>query len=113
MKPVLCSYCKQPAELIEYPYGLKWSCEPCEAYVGCHEGTSKPLGTLADKELRKWRIKAHKALDKKWRNRRQRKRIYKKLAKHLELSKRDCHIGLFDVETCKKVIGVCSWYLTN
>jgi len=31
---------------------MTWLCKPCDAYVGCHNNTERPLGTLANKELR-------------------------------------------------------------
>ena len=69
MIKVLCDYCKNSANLvggkIVYPhrkdlYSKKfWHCKGCEAYVGAHKGspTYKPLGRLANKELRKRHIK--------------------------------------------------------
>jgi hypothetical protein len=34
--------------------------------VGCHKGTTKPLGRLADAELREWKKRAHAAFDPVW-----------------------------------------------
>jgi len=57
-----CDYCQQQAKLVTgdiiYPhrpdlYSKKiWHCEPCRAWVGTHKGTVKPLGRLANAELR-------------------------------------------------------------
>lgn len=74
---VICSYCNKPAELVTgkeiYPhrpdlYPKKfWRCRPCTAYVGCHkpnagygDGT-RPLGRLANAELRAAKSAAHAA----------------------------------------------------
>lgn len=69
---VLCPYCQQPAVLLRwqepgYPYpadwGPAWKCEPCDAFIRCCQGTTRPLGTLADADTRHWRSLAHRALD--------------------------------------------------
>jgi len=77
--PVTWPYCRAAALLVSgavlYPHRedlaeLKfWQCEPCKAYVGCHRAGvghgdgSKPLGTLANEELRRARNRAHAAFD--------------------------------------------------
>ena len=43
-------------------------CVPGYAYVGCHKDTIKPLGRLADKELRYWKKEAHAAFDHLWKS---------------------------------------------
>jgi len=58
---IICNYCGNNAEMVSgdaiYPhrpdlYHRKfYRCQPCGAYVGCHEGTDKPLGRLANAEL--------------------------------------------------------------
>lgn len=89
-------------------------CEPCDAWVGCHKGTKRPLGRLANRELRYWKKQAHKYFDAKWikfpkGKSRQRKRseAYAWLAVQLNIKPKDCHIGMFDVDTCKKVVEAC------
>lgn len=67
---VTCPYCILKAELVRgykiYPRipGLhnKWyySCPNCDAYVGCHPKTKRPLGTPANAELRTLRSEVHK-----------------------------------------------------
>lgn len=59
---MICDYCNKDAELVGgdiiYPhrpdlYELKfYYCAVCEAWCGCHRGTTKPLGRLANAELR-------------------------------------------------------------
>jgi hypothetical protein len=61
---------------------------------------------MADAELRAWKIKAHAALDPLWRG--NRSAGYRWLARRLGIAAAECHIGLFDVETCQRVIEVCS-----
>ena len=74
--PIKCPYCEKVPELVTgdkvYPHRKDlyskwfWRCEPCNAYVGCHPGTKNPLGTLANQELRAWRLQAHHAFDPIW-----------------------------------------------
>ena len=72
---VACPYCQRPAQLLRwqeagYPYpadwGPAWKCEPCDAFIRCYQGTTRPLGTLADAPTRHWRHLAHRALDPLW-----------------------------------------------
>lgn len=109
---ILCPYCDRQAELIDSveiygrSYGNAWICRDCDAYVGCHNGTSKALGRLADKELREWKKKAHAVFDPLWKSRRfTRSGAYAWLAKELNMSRDDCHIGMMGIEQCKKVIN--------
>lgn len=114
----VCPYCRQPAKLvfgdIIYPRRhdlhekLFYQCVPCDAYVGCHPGTSQPLGRLANDELRRAKIAAHAAFDPLWRNgKMKRSDAYVLLAKKLNMSTNECHIGMFDVPDCKRVIDAC------
>lgn len=115
---VLCHYCMAPAELVGgdviYPHRadlankLFYRCEPCGAYVGCHDGTDKPLGRLADAELRAAKSAAHRAFDPLWRSKQmKRSEAYKWLAEQLGIEGKDCHIGMFDVETCWRAVRAC------
>lgn len=130
MIPV-CPYCEQPAMLVtgKVVYSHRpdladlmfWLCAPCDAYVGCHKKGSYvwennvkivsdgtlPLGRLADKELRKWKSATHTVFDAMWKQRGWRRvEGYRWLARQLKLNMSQCHIGLFDIETCKKAIEV-------
>lgn len=115
-----CPYCGQQARLVTgniiYPHRPDlsdknfWHCAPCDAYVGCHHGTTVPLGRLADAKLRKAKMDAHAVFDTLWRhapkNQRStaRKRAYAWLARELGLPPEDTHIGMMDVDTCMRVI---------
>lgn len=118
MSELLCPYCGAPAKLVGgdtiYPhrddlYSKKfWHCASCKAYVGCHPGTVKPLGRLADAELRKAKMAAHGAFDPIWREGSMTRRdAYAWLAKALNLTPDDCHMGMFDQDMCQKVVDVC------
>ena len=110
---VTCPYCLKPAVLEDSAvvyhgrsYGMIWRCAPCDAYVGTHKGSTdhKPLGRLADALLRKWKIKAHAALDPLWLGGAMtRRRAYERAADLMGL--REVHIGDFDVEQCQRLIA--------
>lgn len=116
LQAVICSYCQQPAQLVGgdviYPhrpdlYALRfYQCEPCDAWVGCHRETAKPLGRLANAELRQAKQDAHAAFDPLWQSgRMKRKDAYSWLASRLGIE--TAHIGEFDVETCRRVVEIC------
>lgn len=113
--PVMCPYCKQPAILVTgkeiYPHRadlmhLKfYSCVFCDAYVGCHRnGTGdKPLGTLANRRLRKERKLTHAEVDVHWHSGNlSRTEVYKRLAEYMGLTKEETHIAMFTLEQCQK-----------
>lgn len=115
---MLCPYCHSGASLKDNAviygksYGLAWICNKypeCDSYVGCHPGTDIPLGRMANKELRKAKMAAHKAFDALWKSKigTTRKRAYAWLAGQLKIHEKSCHIGNFDVALCEKVIEVC------
>lgn len=128
-----CPYCGRLSKLVDSEiiygtsYGLVYDCRPCDAYVGVHKGTTKPLGRLADKELREWKKRAHAAFDPFWQGplesekeekgrldsgakRRHRGYAYWCLSTHMNIPKEQCHIGMFSVEQCREVVRICaSW----
>jgi len=72
-----CPYCHQNAKWCENKekYGRNYGrsymcyyCQPCDAYVGCHENSRKALGTMANKELRELRKKCHALFDPLWKS---------------------------------------------
>ena len=92
-------------ELANVPF---WRCVPCGARVGCHPGTTDPLGTLADLDLRRARTKAHAAFDPIWKSGRMKRRdAYSWLATRLGIPWDACHIGGFDEATCRNVVAIC------
>lgn len=61
--------------------------------------------TPADKRTREKRIEAHDAFDRTWKSgARKRTDAYKALAAFMGLAPNNCHIGMFDIEQCEKVI---------
>lgn len=101
-------------------YGPWYACERwpgCPGAIGAHPDGS-PLGTPADTRTRKARTAAHEVFDALWkpgsqRNakiRRRRKRAYAALGEFMELSKDECHIGMFDANQCARVIEFANAY---
>jgi hypothetical protein len=83
----------------------------CDAYVGCETGTDIPLGTLANEELRKYRMEAHKAFDWMWTSGRvTRTKAYGIMQKVMELTEETAHIGMMDIEQCQQVIEIFGEY---
>ena len=81
-----------------------WLCSKCWAYAGVHPRTLQPLGS------------AHAAFDPLWRRRMRisnltqnvaRGRGYKWLAAQLGIDRKDCHIGMMDAATARRVVQIC------
>lgn len=124
MPALTCQYCGQPAGY--YPssapfyqgrdYGPLWACVADDAQVGCHPDGS-PLGTLANKQLRRVRIAVKEVFNPLWEDidaaypgipvRRghvrqvMRTRAYQWLAEQMKLPASECHIAMFDEVRCR------------
>lgn len=138
---VTCDYCGGTATLMlssaklyrGRDFGPVWFCG-CEAsgggaWVGTHINSPihKPLGRLANADLRKAKQAAHAAFDPLWKARQMRdKREGKKgsknhargdgyywLSQQLGIRFEDCHIGMFDVAMCQRVVQVCTPFLPD
>lgn len=132
IKTVVCPYCSCKAPLVSglevYPHRRDlwpkrfYLCKPCDAWVGCHppstaEGGGQgdgtvPMGRLANAELRLAKQAAHAAFDPLWTGAKTgrgkaRRAAYKLLAERLGIHVNDCHIGMFDVAQCARVVEVC------
>ena len=112
---VICPYCARQAKPVngaaiyqnrpDLHKLIFWQCKPCDAYVGCHRGTMKPLGRLADKTLRLAKQRAHAAFDPLWKSRHMtRSAAYEWLAGVMELPVSQTHIGMFDNAQCRKAV---------
>lgn len=123
MNPI-CPYCNAVSELVLgrriYPHIPKihdkkyYLCAPCKAWVGCHPDSDTPLGTLADAYLRAARSEAHKAFDTIWRQSvMSRTQAYAWLSKEMNVPPAKCHIGMFDMDQCRRVVALCSSAFLN
>lgn len=85
----------------------------CDSYVGCHKD-GRPLGRLADGKLRQAKKECHQWFDKMWMpiahidgvKRFTRKEAYAWLSDKMELHPSNTHIGMFDLEQCKKATSL-------
>ena len=114
---VICQYCKKTAKFVDSKiiygksYGMIYLCKECNAYVGVHKGTNRPLGILANAELREWKKKAHASFDPLWKTKLMtRREAYEWLAKQMGKSLEKCHIGMFDVSECEQFVALVTQY---
>ena len=124
-KIVKCPYCGahaafRPASVVHgkraQPDEKLWVCSrfpKCDAYVGVHQHSNEPLGTLADKALRRKRMAAHRVFNQLTRIGMSRKQSYKWLQAKFALNEDQAHIGKFSIYMCDEVIAVCTEALQN
>lgn len=120
--PEICRYCGGvirlvPAKKIYGETSAKrlgllnekiYQCQNCNARVGCHKGTTRPLGNVANETLRLKRIETHQVFDAYWQGRgMSRTQGYRWLAKKMNLPDQRAHIGGFEMEQCQEVIALC------
>ena len=120
--PTICRYCGGavhlvPAAKVYGPAAAKrlglerekfYQCQNCNARVGCHKGSARPLGNLANEALRMKRMETHQVFDSFWKERgMSRTQGYKWMAKKLRLSEELAHIGGFEMDRCQKLIRLC------
>jgi len=120
----ICPYCKSETRLTTETviYGKEYKgrkvicCKNfpiCDSYVGTHDD-NKPLGRLANKELRNLKKQAHVFFDKIWKeNLIDRDVLYMQLASFLKLPLQYTHIGMFQEKTCLKVEKWAKEYYNN
>ncbi len=113
--PEFCRYCGGKVILTDASvlFGPKISgeiylCTNCNASVGVHSGTTKPMGTLANKVLSLERAEVHRVFDALWKaSGLTRKKAYAWLAKEMGLPKHRAHVGCFEIEECEKALRLC------
>lgn len=112
--PTICRYCggkivlTSSSKIYGTDYGKIYLCTNCNAFVGVHKKSEKPLGTLANSILRTKRKEAHQVFDKFWKDKQMSRREgYKWLSQQMGLPFKSTHIGYFEIEECNKVIELC------
>lgn len=120
--PEICRYCGGIVRLVpaRMVYGAEsakrlkleremiYQCQNCNARVGCHKGTTRPLGNLANEVLRLKRMETHQVYDAFWkRSGMTRTQAYKWLAEQMNLTEDRAHIGSFEMDQCQMVIELC------
>ena len=126
--PGACPYCgsfvvyKDSSVIYGKSYGMAWICAnypECDSYVGCHPGTRKPLGRIANKELRIAKSRVHKLFDPLWQAKVKRDSCsiksarsagYVWLASRLGIPVEKCHVGMFDLKLCAAAVVILSSY---
>ncbi len=114
---VICQYCGAKALLVtgdkiynNYPEAVTkyfWRCpnDKCDAHVGAHHTSMKPIGPLANRWLRSLRIQTHKAFDPLWQSKfMTRSEAYQWLTEKMQLSSDECHIAKFGPTDCTTAI---------
>lgn len=87
-------------------YGVRYACPILNCTVVCWDNSTS---TPADYETRKARMLTHKVFDEVWKSGiMTRKEAYRRLAKYLELPKRQAHIGCFTLHQCNCAIDFCT-----
>lgn len=116
-----CQYCGNKAKKVMgnviYPHRKSlWKqkffhCAPCDAYVSCHQrsnGKFKSMGQLANKELRRLRMLAHRHFDPLWMGgEMSREQAYYWLAGQMGMTRSEAHIGKFNDDQCRMVVEIC------
>ncbi|MEC5150900.1 zinc-finger-containing protein [Cryobacterium sp. GrIS_2_6] len=116
---VICPNDGKPAPWVENKekygrnYGKSYMCYYCkehDTYVGCHNNTRQPLGSMADEPLRKARMAVHAKIDPLWRVQgHSRKDVYRFISKELGYQ---YHTGESDINTCNIILKMM-FKLTN
>ena len=120
--PEICRYCggivrlvparmiygAEAAKRLKLKREMIYQCQNCNARVGCHKGTTRPLGNLANGVLRLKRMETHQVYDAFWkRSGMTRTQAYKWLAEQMNLTEDRAHIGSFEMDQCQMVIELC------
>lgn len=119
---VKCPYCGRVAEFMSSQlfYGQDYGsnvyvCRRCDAYVGTHGRSKRPMGSLANEELRTARKRAHSMFDLMWqRGHMTRSAAYRLLATSMKIPPEKAHIGMFNLEQCDLVwLAALRFFLMN
>jgi len=113
----LCIECGGKAKMVGgkriYPHRpdlydkLLFLCD-CGAYVGCHKGTTNPMGRPAGPETRKARMAAHEAFDPIWKSGRlTRSGAYQWLADRMGALPGQTHISWMTAAEAQRVVIYC------
>ena len=83
----------------------------CDSYVAAHRSTQLPMGTLANKNLRRERQAAHAAFNQLWKSGLMTKRqAYLWLQAKLDLPECEAHIAKFSEGRCHLVVDLCEHF---
>lgn len=86
----------------------------CDSYVAAFPDSNRPMGTLADKTLRRKRCQAHRAFDRLWKSGLMtRQEAYRLMQLHFGIPSEDAHIAKFDTDRCDRLIRFCRQFYHN
>lgn len=86
-------------------WGVRYCCPAVGCSVVCWDNTTS---TPADYETRQARHRAHAALDLLWKiGGISKGKLYKRISEFMGLSRKNTHIGYFDIRQCERVIAFC------
>lgn len=112
--PDSCRYCGASVRVVSnaviygraygnWPWAFR--CAGCGAYVGMHPYTAIPLGTLANRALRRARNESKRPFEALWRQgAMDRDEAYLALATHLGIEVQECHFGWFEHDQCERAL---------
>lgn len=123
---LICPYCDCPTQRVTgdviYPEMIREEPRPeyldkifiqCiqnpDHYVGIRNSNGRSLGRVADKTLRAWKMRGHKAFDPLWQQKilPNQPAAYAWLAEKMNLHIDLTHFGMFTIEQCQEAIGYC------
>lgn len=76
-----------------------YKCMDCKATKGCVDGTTKPYGIFANKNMRNLRRECHKLMDSfdngnpRWKTQKHRRSLYRRLANAMQLEEDTVHFA--------------------
>lgn len=98
-------------------FGPVWQCAGCAEWVGCHEGSTSPLGRLCGPRIRELRKRAHAAFDPLWAAKMRRdgcsktvarNAAYAWLAAKLGIDVARCHMSWMSDDDLSRAVEICS-----
>lgn len=108
---LVCADCGSRLALKDGKYGIFYGCTKydetgCKGSHNCNKADARPFGIPGDAATRKARREAHEWLDRLWKDDFVPNRVeaYEWLATALNIKAADCHVGMFDLETCERVM---------
>ena len=108
MSKLSCPECGDRLVLREGKHNKFYGCvnsPVCKGSHSAHQNSGKPLGTPADAETKQWRVKAHNALDRLWKEwGYKRNEAYGMLQTIMDMKPYDAHISRFTKEDCQKLL---------
>ncbi|HUV67556.1 MAG TPA: zinc-finger-containing protein [Sedimentisphaerales bacterium] len=109
----ICPFCDgqmrlvNSAEIYGRSFGYLYVCSNypnCDTYVGCHRGSTRALGTPADRALRQARKAAHEIFDRLWRGGQwARNAAYGRLCEVLQVPQERAHIAMLTLAECRQL----------